>query len=119
MSGFVLSPQADRDFADILDYSETEHGWEAMLRYEKIILAGFRFAAGNPDSPLVRPRPEWGDGIFTYHLRHSRKPPGAPGMLVRHVPHFLVCRLQANQPMFIVRILHERMYVDDQDIPVE
>lgn len=106
MANYRLSHAAQADIISILGWSDEQFGEEARKRYESLIAAAIRGAASTTDDAGHTPRPELGDGVFTWHLSQSRAQP--PGRKVHRPRHFLVCR-QDGDVLVIGRILHDAM----------
>ena len=72
MARFRLAQPARSDLVKILETSEERWDAEGRLLYTKLLAAGMRTVAANPDGPLTQPRNELSPGIRSFHLRHSR-----------------------------------------------
>lgn len=121
MAAFHVTHAARADIVSILAWSHEHFGQTGRTRYEALIVAAIRDAASRGDHPGFKPRPELGQGIFTWHLFYSRGRSFEPP--VRRPRHFLVCRREAST-LVIGRILHDAMdlsqYVDiGEDLPPE
>ncbi|MDP9444676.1 MAG: type II toxin-antitoxin system RelE/ParE family toxin [Actinomycetota bacterium] len=106
MAGYRLTDSVQADIVAILAWSHEQFGAEASKRYEALIAAAIRDAASRTDDIGFTPRPELGDGVFSWHLAQSRT--RSPGGLVRHPRHFLICRRDDNV-LVIGRVLHDAM----------
>jgi toxin ParE1/3/4 len=106
MTGYRLSQAAVADIDSILRWSGSHFGEPARRRYAALIAAGIRDVARDPSGVGARSRPELGDGVYSYHLRHSRTRP--TGALVQQPRHFLIYRLDAVV-VIIGRVPHESM----------
>lgn len=103
---FRLSAAADDDIEDILAWSESNFGLDAHNRYLRMLEAAVRHAAESRDSPLLKSRPELGEGVLSWHIRHSAVRTG--GQRVMTPRHILYCRWEGDV-LAVGRVLHERM----------
>lgn len=71
MVRYRLTHAAQDDVAEILRWTDEQFGEQARARYAALIVTAMRdvISAGNIGS---RPRPELGEGVFTWHLAQSR-----------------------------------------------
>ena len=115
MAGYRLTHAAQVDIVSILAWSDEQFGEEARKRYETLIATAIRDAASRTDEVGHTPRPELGDGVFSWHLSHSRA--HSAGGKVRRPRHFLICRRDGDL-LVIGRVLHDAMdlrrHVDPQ-----
>lgn len=103
---FRLSEAADNDVEDILAWSEANFGLEAHHRYLRLLEAAVAHAAASRGSLLLKPRPELGEGVLSWHISHSVIRGG--GQRVRTPRHILYCRWEGDV-LAVGRVLHERM----------
>ena len=103
---YRLTHAAQADIASILAWSQEQFGLEARERYRALMVAAIRDVATRPDDVGNMPRPELGDGVFSWHLSQSRR--RSRGGVVRRPRHFLLCRREGDIVM-IGRILHDSM----------
>lgn len=101
-----LSPFAKADIQAILARTEAIFGEAARLRYETLIAASLRDISNDPLLPGSIARPEIGEGVRAYHLRHSR---GKGSGSVRKPRHFLLYRCLYANIIGVGRILHDAM----------
>jgi toxin ParE1/3/4 len=106
MVRYRLTHAAQSDAASILAWSDDQFGAEARERYRALIATAIRDAASQPDDVGHVPRPELGDGVFSWHLSQSRT--RSPGGIVRRPRHFLICRWD-GEVLVVGRILHDAM----------
>ncbi|HET7326906.1 MAG TPA: type II toxin-antitoxin system RelE/ParE family toxin [Nocardioidaceae bacterium] len=106
MAGYRLTHAAQTDIVAILAWSEEQFGEEARKRYEVLIGTAIRDAASRTDDGGQTPRPDLGDGVFSWHLTQSRT--RSPGGTVRRPRHFLICRREGDV-WVIGRVLHDAM----------
>jgi toxin ParE1/3/4 len=103
-----ISALAEDDIVDILARTEEAFGEAARLRYETLLAVCLRDIAIDPLRPGSAARPEIGDAIRTYHLRHGRaRVP--PASLVRKPRHFLLYRVLKPDIVGVGRVLHDAM----------
>jgi toxin ParE1/3/4 len=103
-----LAPRARMDIAIILARAEENFGVAARQRYEALISASLRAIAADPFQLGSAARPEIGEGVRTYHLRHARARAKAAGR-VRTPRHFLLYRCASPDIVGVGRVLHEAM----------
>lgn len=116
MTQFRLTHAAQADIASILAWSQEQFGDEARDRYASLIATAIRDAATRGDGVGAAPRPELGDGVFSWHLAASRG--RSPGGLVRRPRHFLICRVDGE--VFVIgRVLHDAMDLPRHIDPAE
>ncbi len=106
MTRYRLTHAAQTDILSILAWSHDQFGEEARQRYEALISAAIRDAAARNDELGRTPRPELGDGVFSWHLAQSRR--RSRGGKVRRPRHFLTCRLDGDV-LVVGRVLHDAM----------
>lgn len=106
MAEYRLTHAAQADIVAILAWSHDQFGEAARERYEALIAAAIRDAASSSDEFEPTPRPELGDGVFSWHLAQSRD--RISGKTVRHPRHFFVCR-RDGEVLVVGRILHDAM----------
>jgi len=106
MTGYRLTHAARADIVAILAWSQQQFGEEARKRYEPLIVTAIRDAAARGGDGVPAPRPELGEGVFSWHLARSRL--RAPGGKVRRPRHFLICR-RDDDTLVIGRVLHDTM----------
>lgn len=106
MAKYRLTHVAQADIVSILAWSRERFGAEASKRYEALIVTAIRDAAGRTDEVGHRPRPELGDGVFSWHLAQSST--RSPGGTVHRPRHFLICRRE-DDLLVVGRVLHDAM----------
>jgi toxin ParE1/3/4 len=106
VAGYRLSHAAQADIISILAWSNEQFGSEARSRYEALIAAAIRDAASLRGDEAHAPRPELGDGVFSWHLSRSRI--HTSGKPVHRPRHFLICRRDGDL-LVIGRVLHDAM----------
>jgi len=103
---YRLTTNADKDFIDVLDYSETNFGSAAASRYEILILEAIKYVTKYPLGIGTKDKPEAGVGSRYFHLRGARDLVLPPRNRVQNPSHFLLYRIEGNI-VAIGRILHE------------
>lgn len=115
MVRYRLTHAAQSDVISILAWSHEQFGAEARERYQALIATAIRDAASDPGGVGRTPRPELGDGVFSWHLSQSCT--HSSGGSVRRPRHFLICRRDGDV-LVIGRVLHDAMdlrrHVDPQ-----
>ena len=106
MARYRLTHAAQADIVAILAWSHERFGVEACKRYEALIVAAVRDAAAGSDAMGVTPRPELGEGVFTWHLALSRS--RSSGGKVHRPRHFLICRNDGDV-LIVGRVLHDAL----------
>lgn len=94
------------DIVSILAWSDQQFGEEARKRYEALIATAIRDAASHVDDVGHTPRPELGEGVFSWHLSRSRA--RSPEGKVARARHFLICRRDGDI-LVVGRVLHDAM----------
>lgn len=106
MARYRLTHAARDDIVSILTWSHEQFGEEARKRYQALIVTAIRDAASRSDDGGRTPRPELGEGVFSWHLSRSRA--RAPEGKVHRPRHFLICRRDGDT-VVIGRVLHDAM----------
>ena len=101
-----LAAPARADIESVLLWGLDQFGDAVALRYEALIHQALLDIAEDPHRSGARPRPEIMDGVFTYHLWHSRDRIRSSIGLVRRPRHLVVFRLR-DRVVEIVRSLHD------------
>lgn len=104
---YRLTHAAQEDIVAILRWSDEQFGQEARRRYEALIVTALRDAASAAEGDVGRrSRPEFGEGVFSWHLALSRA--HSAGGRVHRPRHFLICRREADV-LVVARVLHDAM----------
>jgi toxin ParE1/3/4 len=111
MARFILSPAAEQDILSILAWTHKQFGERARIRYEALLGQAILDVVENPDRTGVTNRDEIREGVFTYHLRHSRLSVDSSLGRVRKPRHFLLFRVAENV-IEIGRVLHDSMELE-------
>jgi len=93
MTQFRLSPQAEQDVEAILARSHEQFGERVRLHYEELLTQAILDLTEDPRRMGVQERPELANGVFTYHLRHSRDRVSRSIGRIRKPRHFLLYRI--------------------------
>ncbi len=104
-----LSRLAETDIVAVLQWTDTEFGESARLRYQTLIAAALNDLASDPLRVGTRERPELGVGLRSYHLDFSRARVPADIDRVRRPRHLLIYRLPDDAWVDIGRLLHDAM----------
>lgn len=111
MADFRLSATAQLDIIDILSRTRDQFGELAQLRYERLLVTAMRDIAAMPQRTGSVDRPEIGEHVLSYHLRHSRERARHESGIVRQPRHFLLYRVLRPDLIGIGRILHDAMEI--------
>lgn len=109
MAKYSLSDTAQNDIIDILAWTYDNFGEQARLRYEHLLVTALRDIAFDPQRIGSISRPELGDEVRSYHLRHSRDKARNETGIVRRLRHFLLYRIIQADMIGIGRVLHDAM----------
>jgi toxin ParE1/3/4 len=106
VSHYRLSQLARSDIIEILVWSKERFGAAAHDRYRALLVTAIGDIASDPTRVGSKSRPELGDGVRSWHIRHSRdRSPAEPV----HTPrHFLVYKSESGL-VVIGRVLHDAM----------
>ncbi len=112
MLGYRLALAARSDIVDILAYTEQNFGELARRRYERLLTTAIRDVAAEPERIGTVARPELGEHVRTFHLRHSRdRAKDQTGIIVRP-RRLLLYRLVDADWIDIGRVLHDSMELE-------
>lgn len=108
MARYRLAPAARSDVAEILIYSHQMFGPLARSRYRGLMETAFRLVAEQPRRPGAAVRPDLGEGLMRFHLRHCPDAALRDGRVQRpcHAVYYRVVELGLID---ILRVLHDRM----------
>ena len=73
MPQYELARTARADIVELLAHTEANFGGIARLRYERLVATALQDIADKPDRIGSVARPMFGQGVRSYHLRHSRE----------------------------------------------
>lgn len=106
MARYRLTHAARADIVAILAWTDEQFGEQARKRYQALIATAIRDAATRTDDIVHTPRPELGEGVFSWHLSRSRA--HSPQGRVHRPRHFLICRRDGDT-LVVGRVLHDAM----------
>lgn len=109
MAVYRLALSARADIAHLFEYTEKNFGEIARLRYERLLIAALRDVAAAPERVGSLARPELGEHVRSYHLRHSRERARSDIGIVPRPRHLLLYRFARADLIGIGRLLHESM----------
>ncbi|QND44676.1 type II toxin-antitoxin system RelE/ParE family toxin (plasmid) [Rhizobium lusitanum] len=112
MPAFRISTSAQADILDMLAWTQDKFGELARLRYERLLVTAMRDIAAEPQRIGIIERPELGDHVCSYHLRHSRERARHESGIVRQPRHLLLFRFAHADFIGIGRVLHDSMEVE-------
>jgi toxin ParE1/3/4 len=112
MAIYRLARTAQADIVDILAYTEANFGKVGRLRYEQLLVTAMRDIATEPERIGSLSRPELGENVRSYHLRHSRRQATAGQGIVLRPRHLLLYRFAHSGLIGIGRVLHDAMEIE-------
>lgn len=112
MADFRLSASARTDIVEILEWTHTQFGELARLRYELLLVIALRELAAEPERTGSVARPELGANVRSYHLRHSRDRARHESGVVRRPRHLLLYRFARSDLIGVGRVLHDAMEIE-------
>lgn len=112
MSRYRLSAAAQADILHLLMHTERNFGPAARRRYQALVIAALRAIAAEADRTGSIDRPELGEGVRSYHLRHSRDSAQTRDGIVRRPRHLLLYRCSRPALIEVGRVLHDAMEVE-------
>ncbi len=107
MQLYRLSPQAEQDIEAILEWTHSQFGKKARLRYEALLTQAVTDVAEVPERHGGHARPEIAPSVRTYHLRNSRDRVARTFDRVPRPRHFLLHRAVDDGWIEIGRVLHD------------
>jgi toxin ParE1/3/4 len=105
----AFTSTAEQDLADIFDHTAEQFGAASRRRYEALIATALEDLRRDPLRIGTKDRAELGEGVRTYHIRHSRERGLKPDRRVRSPRHILVYQLPDPNSLLVLRVLHEAM----------
>ena len=112
MAKILISQAAQDDIAAILSTTTETFGAEARRRYEKLLVVALRDIASDPKRIGVKQHPECGEGVWSYHLRHSRDRARHDGFVVRSPRHLILFREVEPELLGVGRVLYDAMEIE-------
>jgi toxin ParE1/3/4 len=112
MHNFRLSATARADMVDILLRTHERFGAMARKHYERLLITALRDVAADPRRIGTIDRPELGNNVRSYHLRHSRERARLESGMVRQPRHLLLYRIAGPDFIGIGRVLHDAMELE-------
>ncbi len=97
------SPDADRDFVEVLQWTAETFGARQARIYETTLLQALRALRSGPDIIGVKKRDDLAPGILTLHVARN----GRKGR------HFIVFRVGGDKVIEVLRLLHDSMNLAD------
>lgn len=91
----------------VLAWTARRFGDRAQARYEHLLATALRDLGTEPLRPGSAARPELGDDVRSYHLRHSRKNSG-----ISRPRHLILYRIAEGSIVEIGRVLHDAMELE-------
>ncbi|RJF89508.1 type II toxin-antitoxin system RelE/ParE family toxin [Oleomonas cavernae] len=106
---YRLSAAAREDIVELLAWTDEHFGELARLRYERLLATALRDVAADPERPGSIKRPDLGEQVRSYHLRHSRERARHESGIVRNPRHFLLYRAVRSGVIGVGRVLYDAM----------
>lgn len=107
MARLRLSALAQSDIVNVLSWSARRFGDQARARYEQLLSTALRDLSAEPLRLGSAARPELGDDVRSYHLRHSRK-----HSQVARPRHLILYRIADGSIVEVGRVLHDAMELE-------
>jgi len=107
---YKLTATATADIERVLEWSEAEFGPAVCFRYAALIKAAIDDVSENPNRLGSRLRPEFRQGVRSWHLRLSRERARTPTGIVKQPRHSLLYYVREGV-VFITGVLHDRQDV--------
>ncbi|MGR9171745.1 type II toxin-antitoxin system RelE/ParE family toxin [Rhizobium sp. KDH_Rht_773_N] len=112
MADFRISAAAQADIIELLARTHERFGELARSGYEHLLVTALGDLAVDPDRIGTVKRPELGEGVRSYHLRHSRDRARYENGIVRRPRHLLLFRLARPDLIGIGRVLYDAMELE-------
>lgn len=109
MTAIRLSAAAESDILGLLAYTDRHFGSIARRRYEALLVTALQDLAADPLRPGSIARPELGEAVRSYHLRHSRRRARIAEGVVQQPRHLLLYRTLWPELIGVGRVLHDAM----------
>ena len=119
MRSILVTDAATNDLLTALKFSLRRFGARACERYHALIMQSFDDLAEDATRPVVIPRNDLHQGIYFYHIKHSRKSVTQKSERVMQPRHFVAFRLPSGLEIQILRVVYDRSkferlkYVED------
>jgi toxin ParE1/3/4 len=107
MARLRLSALAQADIVNMLAWTTQRFGVAAQERYERLLSVALVALLADPERIGSATRPELGDGIRSYHLRHSKRHSG-----VARPRHFILYRIGHAGTVEVGRVLYDAMELE-------
>ena len=107
MARLRLSALAQADIVNVLAWTAQRFGDQAQARYEQLLAKALRDLSAEPLRLGSAARPELGNGVRSYHLRHSRK-----RSEVARPRHLILYGIADGSIVEVGRVLHDAMELE-------
>jgi toxin ParE1/3/4 len=107
MARLRLSAAAQADIMNMLAWTMARFGTPAQKRYERLLSSAFADLLADPERIGSAQRTELGDGVRSYHLRHSKKHSN-----VARPRHLILYRMDDAGTVEVGRVLHDAMELE-------
>lgn len=106
MLSYRVSDAAKSDIESIIEYSFGTFGVEAAVRYENLLKTSINALRSDPERPGVSPTLR---ELSKFHTLMCKKEAHIEGKIVSKPRHIIFFRVDGDNILQIVRILHESM----------
>jgi toxin ParE1/3/4 len=107
----VISDRALHDIELCIEWSAAQFGVPAARRYEELISTAIEDLVDYPNLEGAQGHAELLP-VKLYHLRYSRKKAVVDGLIVKSPRHFIACRVQSDEVLEVLRLLHDRKDIE-------
>jgi toxin ParE1/3/4 len=104
MARLIVSAKAQADIANTLRWTTKRFGALAVGRCRQLLASALLDLSADPQRVGSVARPELGEGVRSYHVRHSRKRGD-----VANPRHLIVYRRREDDVVEVSRVLHDAM----------
>lgn len=108
------TPFADEDLISILHHTVRKFGVRTAFRYKTLIDKAIADLSVDAHRFGSQERFSIKDGLYFYHLKHSKLNIANKRERIYRPRHYIVFRLPSASELHIIRLLHERMKLDRQ-----
>lgn len=118
MRYFRFAPRADNDVLQIVLLTVRKFGPRTSSRYRQLIDQAVFDLTQDAFRLGTHSRFDLQAGLYFYHLKHSRRELKASSERIHRPRHILAFRLPSAKELHILRVLHERMSLNNSRMPL-